>query len=110
MNYPNPCYACEKADSSRCSGVSCGRWRMRYLCRQKQINAYARKIAGRVKVNTKAWVYMHPDEYKRYLATDPCEGCIAQQICDTPCEKRTAWWDANLEVVRRQLERDTKRY
>lgn len=37
--YPSPCDSCTQT----CTGKSCDRWRIRYLYRQKQINAYARK-------------------------------------------------------------------
>ena len=39
MNYPSPCDSCENPCNSGCAD-----WRIRYLYRQKQINAYARKL------------------------------------------------------------------
>lgn len=40
-NYPSPC---EKCTAKICQGTRCEPWKIRYLYRQKQINAYARKI------------------------------------------------------------------
>lgn len=39
--YPSPCETCTLTE---CKGVKCDPWRIRYLYRQKQINAYAKKI------------------------------------------------------------------
>lgn len=40
MSYPSPCIKCTKAT---CQEKNCDAWRIRYLYRQKQINAYAKK-------------------------------------------------------------------
>ena len=98
-NYPSPCDGCTVTS---CPGTKCGRWKIRYLFRQKQINAKGKSLVGAVREKANAWVYPHPDEYRRYLATDPCDGCIVQNICDSPCEKRIAWWNAKMEIVRKQ--------
>ena len=39
MNYPSPCLNCEK---TVCAEKRCPEWLVRYLYRQKQINAYAK--------------------------------------------------------------------
>ena len=39
--YPNPCDTCTR---KQCQGTNCTEWRTRYLYRQKQINAYAKKL------------------------------------------------------------------
>lgn len=101
IDYPSPC---EKCTAKICQGTRCEPWKIRYLYRQKQINAYARKIAGRVQIKTNAWVYMHPDEYRRYLAKDPCDGCIASNICDTPCDRWVVWWNERMDAVRRRMD------
>lgn len=38
--YPSPCDTCKRTE---CKGVKCDPWRIRYLYRQKQINAFAEK-------------------------------------------------------------------
>lgn len=41
-NYPNPCDKCERSEN--CTRYKdCQPWKARYLYRQKQINAYAKK-------------------------------------------------------------------
>lgn len=40
-NYPSPCDTCTQP---KCKGVKCEPWRIRYMYRQKQINAYAKKV------------------------------------------------------------------
>lgn len=39
--YPSPCETCT---ANYCRGTDCEKWRIRYLYRQKQINAYAKKL------------------------------------------------------------------
>ena len=40
LNYPSPC---DKCKLKSCRGLECDPWRIRYLYRQKLINAYAKK-------------------------------------------------------------------
>ena len=42
-NYPNPCDKCALNDKG-CNYKKCNAWLTRYLYRQKQINAYAKKV------------------------------------------------------------------
>lgn len=39
--YPSPCESCTK---EYCREKNCEAWKIRYLYRQKQINAYAKKL------------------------------------------------------------------
>lgn len=42
-NYPHPCEKCDKSEN--CTQYrKCDKWRTRYLYRQKQINAYAKRV------------------------------------------------------------------
>lgn len=42
-DYPNPCDTCEH--DNKCNRWNkCERWKTRYLYKQKQINAYAKKV------------------------------------------------------------------
>ena len=44
-NYPSPCVKCEHNNGGSCSKYkSCQPWLTRYRYRQKQINAYAKKV------------------------------------------------------------------
>lgn len=41
VDYPSPCDKCTK---KRCNYMQCQPWLTRYRYRQKQINAYAKKV------------------------------------------------------------------
>lgn len=43
-NYPMPCDHCDKNNHRLCNYRDCAPWKIRYLYRQKQINAYAKKV------------------------------------------------------------------
>ena len=43
-DYPSPCDNCPKDGTKRCDFRKCAPWEIRYRYRQKQINAYARKV------------------------------------------------------------------
>ena len=97
--YPSPCDTCKV--KSPC-GKGCKRWEIWYRFRQKQINAYAKKVSGLYEVRTDAWVYMHPDEFRRYLQSDPCKGCICLEWCDDPCPKYLTHFAAKMEHLRKR--------
>lgn len=84
-------------------GNGCEAWRIRYLYRQKQINANARAQAAKGLSTQKAFAYEHPDLVRRYIADGPCKGCKAAKACDTPCPAYLRWWDARMEIARRKV-------
>ena len=44
-NYPSPCDKCKNNKNNNCTSFrSCQKWLKRYRYRQKQINAYAKKV------------------------------------------------------------------
>lgn len=100
-NYPSPCDSCTVP---WCSQKECLRWQIRYRYRQKQINAYAKKLCGQTTTKTNVWTYMHPDEYRRYLASDPCEGCLCRSWCDDPCPKYLHHFREKMEALRKRAE------
>lgn len=101
MAYPSPCEKCNR-DEYGCAG--CEAWRTQYLRRQKQINAYARKICQPKVVISAKFCYQHPDDVRRYLQHSPCEGCKSNEICDCPCAAYLQWWDARMGHFRRNYE------
>ena len=106
MNFPSPCETCPV---ERCSKKDCTKWLNRYLYRQKQINIKALRIArGEAAVKSNVWIYMHPDEYRRYLEQSPCEGCFAKNLCDTPCQRYLLWYDARMALARKRIEQCPK--
>ena len=46
MSYPDPCLTCEKNNACDSCGRyrHCEKWKTRYRYRQRQINAYAKKV------------------------------------------------------------------
>lgn len=95
--YPSPCDKCEK----NC-GVGCLDWKIRYLYRQKQINAYARKVLQPKPHNPNKFTYEHPDRVRCFLTDGPCKGCSLEKNCDTPCGAYLRWYDARMELARKK--------
>ena len=104
-SYPDPCEGCEH--TKKCSG--CGPWKIRYLYRQKQINAYAKK--QREKYFSSRWVYPHPNEVHRFLREWPCGNCEREPECDIPCSNYLHWYNARVAVAKIKLttQRNEKR-
>lgn len=104
-DYPSPCLTCSTGNPDVCNGKACDRWKIRYRYRQKQINAYAKKMCGGFAyVKENVWGYMHPDEYKAYLLSDPCAGCLCSGWCDDPCLQYLAHFQAKMEYLKRRAE------
>lgn len=101
MTYPSPCEKCTRSSCNVGGSTGCDAWQIRYLYRQKQINAYARKVCQPKVVISAKFCCRHPDEERRYLQHSPCEGCKINKICNTPCAAYLQWWDARMEWVRR---------
>jgi hypothetical protein len=101
MSYPSPCDTCE----SPCGGGSgCEKWKIRYRYRQKQINAFAKKILRpemRIR-KQKVFAYDHPDDVRRYLRTNPCKGCQLEADCDIPCLVYLHWYDDHMAIARKR--------
>ena len=96
-SYPDPCEACER--EKRCNG--CEPWRIRYLYRQKQINAYAKK--RKEEYLSTRFVYLHPNEVYRFLRECPCGKCGKEPDCDIPCSKYLRWYNARIAVAKIKL-------
>lgn len=87
--YPNPCDTCEKQKAG--CPHHCEAWRIRYLYRQNQINAYARQhgiVPGA------------PDYTK---GRNPCEVCPQNEKCTTICRARADYWGDRMKLVRKGL-------
>lgn len=99
-NYPNPCDKC--SDVSCCQfAYGCREWQIRYRYRQKQINAYAKKILSDVDIREK-FKYFHPDEFQTYIAKGPCKLCDNKERCETPCKLYWKWWDERMQIARKK--------
>lgn len=104
MSYPSPCDNCQE-EHCPCSG--CDAWKKRYHIRQRQINAYARRLGQGRKVER--WRYVHPEEGRKEPGKSPCEACSADGACDMPCRAYLQWWDERMGWFRRMYENRTDR-
>lgn len=89
--YPSPCDKCDKKIKDSCDKFRrCEPWLTRYRYRQKQINAYARKLQEAEK------------EAKQELIK-PCIRCQISDYCDFPCKSYLRWYNARMEAIRNHL-------
>lgn len=106
MSYPSPCDRCVSriCDENGSSFRSCAAWLTRYRYRQKQINAFAKKLQKPTAAvpNSKVFTYSHPDDVRRYLITHPCIGCPAGSICDAPCPLYLHWYNDRIKLARKK--------
>ena len=89
-----PCKLCRRSD---CEEMDCGRWQMWFLESWAAVNRYAwAQMDEKGRQEPKGFVYGLPHENK-----SPCEGCLCESWCDTPCSLRLKWWDARIGRYRR---------
>ena len=69
-------------------------WQLDCLKRQEHINNYLRMhYQPRLRQVDKILVY-HPDEFRRYLNQNPCDGCKVKPCCNQVCEAYRQWEQA----------------
>lgn len=89
----NPCKTCRMR---ACEEMECQRWQQWFL-------------EGWAAVHHYAWAQM--DELGRqecgrfcyelpHLQRSPCRGCVCENWCDTPCQRRLNWWDRRVYAAR----------
>jgi hypothetical protein len=95
-NYPCPCDTCEECINP----AGCEKWKIRYLTVWKQIMAYPKRQAKKNQKSRNTFKYEHPDRIRYYLSKSPCEGCIQEKLCDTPCGPYLDWWDDRMSWLK----------
>ena len=71
-------------------------WELDCLKRQEKINDYLRQhYQPRLHQVNKIVIY-HPDEYRRYLKENPCDGCRVRPCCKGPCPVYQQWKDRQI--------------
>ena len=100
MNYPSPCEKCTYAGP--CNAKQGGAYQMFIRSWWKHFNGLYIKLCAHKGASQK-FVYLHPDEYRRYIEKSPCESCKAHEKCTTPCATYWKWWDERMEWHRRRL-------
>lgn len=83
-HYPDPCETCPR---EQCVAGGCLAWKIRYLYRQKQINAWAKK---------------HNVKPVSPPLKNPCDTC-ENEDCHTICKPRAMYWDAAMKKIRKAL-------
>ena len=106
MPYPSPCDSCT-APEANCAGKDCERWRIRYLYRQKQINAYAWRLMDQIPPERDVFVYESQSIVEKYLRNGPCADCMCREWCKQPCSRKKAWMEARERVAKKKRRDDT---
>ena len=101
---PSPCLTCTRVPNPRnCENKQCRLWQRWFLARWNLIHTWPRAVMDREDfrpggVAVGGSLYAHPDEVRRYLATDPCKGCLCpRDLCATPCRRKVTWLEAKEE-------------
>lgn len=101
---PSPCLTCTRVPNPRnCENKQCKLWQRWFLARWALIHTWPRAVMDREDfrpggVTVGGNTYSHPDAVRRYLATDPCKGCLCpRDLCTTPCRVKETWLKAKEE-------------
>ncbi len=103
-DYPSPCEGCDKKKFDSCAiYYRCPEWLTRYRYKQKQINAYHRKVNTPIYERMDGFAY-DPITTKEFVENGPCAKCDLEPNCDTICEARALWWDMRIELLKKAVE------
>lgn len=95
MAKKRPCKTCRRCE---CEEMECGRWQVWFLESWAAVNRYAwAQMDEMGRQEPKGIPIALPHEIK-----SPCEGCLCQRWCDTPCSLRLKWWDARMGRIKRR--------
>ena len=86
--------------------AGCPAWWAQYLERQKQINAYAKRLIPKPIPDEVLLALRRdlPGSYRAWLRDGACGNCPLREPCDTPCPAYLQWWDEWMDHFRRMLE------
>ena len=101
MNYPSPCEKCGK--ETYCDMRKCAEYHKWICAWWKYFNGVYKELCAPRPVGSEKFIYLHPDEYRRYIMKSPCKSCKAHEKCNTPCATYWKWWDERMEWHRRRL-------
>ena len=88
----SPCRQCQEAEQCESMCVEGYDW---FLESWEGFNRYLWAVMDAQGRQQKKLRYELP-----HMVKSPCEGCLCNRWCDTPCSQRLAWWDAR--VVRKR--------
>ena len=103
MNYPSPCISCPSGDCK--AHKNCGKYQMFIRSWWKRFNGLYKELCANKPGVSERFVYLHQDEYRRYITKSPCDSCKAKENCVHPCATYWKWWDDRQEWHRRRLSR-----
>ena len=95
MQRQRPCNACRKG---QCPEMDCPAWQVWFLESWARVNHYAwakRDELGREEPANFCYELPH-------MVKSPCQGCMCEAWCDTPCSLRIKWWDARVGRLRKR--------
>lgn len=104
-NYPSPCLKCDKEYCKKggSNHKECAEWLTWFRWWWKWFRTNLPKAEAARKERANKFFYAHPDEIKRYINGDPCEGCALKKNCDIPCNAYLRWYDARMEITRKKV-------
>lgn len=86
-----PCETCDM--EAACDfRPPCAAWTASFLERWQRINDYAKTVRSRPTTPTGGAV-----------SVSPCDSCPSAEYCTEPCLARLAHWDAQMEILRKQV-------
>lgn len=95
-NYPDPCKKCERKNNCT-KYMYCNSWKTRYIYRQKQINAYAKKVLPGYS-NTQ-----HEKKTVEEKDQSPCKSCTRVKdpynCGQKTCEDWKAWFFGRWKLI-----------
>lgn len=103
MNYPSPCDSCQTVDCR--APKNCAKYQMYIRSWWKRFNGIYKELCFNKPGVSERFVYLHPDEYRRYITKSPCDNCKAKENCVHPCATYWGWWDDRQEWHRRRFSR-----
>lgn len=103
LNYPSPCDKCAYyrpycANFKKCEEYC--KWVNTWWKHFR--NSFAQAVQPKVITGNK-FIYLHPDQARKYLMDGPCKACRAGEFCDTPCRAYLRWWDDRMQITRKKV-------
>lgn len=102
----SPCMCCTRVGNpEQCENKECAVWRKWFTGRWDEMRLQTRLSMERVQtrpegVNIGGTYYAPPHRVKRYLDSDPCEGCLCpRDLCVLPCKQKRQWLQARENTM-----------
>ena len=88
-----PCKTCRRRD---CLEENCDRWQQWFLNSWEAVHRFAwEQMDERGKREAGHFRYELP-----HIQASPCDKCVCNAWCDTPCARRLNWWNDRVYAAR----------